>query len=74
MESATYRSSEIQGGVPVFRNTRVPVATLFDFLEAGDTLNEFLREFPSVTREQAIQVMEHAKEALLAELDEAASG
>ncbi|MGF1615942.1 MAG: DUF433 domain-containing protein [Gammaproteobacteria bacterium] len=62
--------SQIRGGVPVFRNTRVPVRTLFDFLEAGDSLDDFLREYPSVSREQA---MEEAKDALLSEGDEAAS-
>ncbi len=73
MESVTYRNSEVQGGVPVFRNTRVPIRTLFDFLEAGDSLEDFLTEFPSVTREQAVRAMEEAKEALLAEPDAAAS-
>ena len=74
MESVTYRDPEVQGGIPVFRNTRVPVRTLFDFLEAGDSLDEFLTEFPSVTREQAIRVMEEAKEALLAESNAATPG
>ena len=73
MESVTYRNPEVQGGIPVFRNTRVPIRTMFDFLEAGDSLQDFLREFPSVTREQAVRVMEEAKEALLAEPDAAAS-
>ncbi len=74
MESVTYRDSEVQGGIPVFRNTRVPVRTLFDFLEAGDSLGEFLNEFPSVTREQAIRAMEEAKEALLAASNAATPG
>ena len=74
MESVTYRDPEVQGGIPVFRNTRVPVRTLFDFLEAGDSLDVFLNEFPSVTREQAIRVMEEAKEALLAESNAATPG
>jgi hypothetical protein len=47
---------------------------LFEFLEAGDSLDEFLREFPSVAREQAIRVMEEAKEALFAESDAATFG
>ena len=44
---------EIMGGTPVFVGTRVPVQTLFDYLEGGDTLDEFLRQFPTVKREQA---------------------
>ncbi len=56
---------EIMGGTPVFVGTRVPVQTLLDYLEAGDPLDEFLEDFPSVTREQAIAVLELAKEMLL---------
>ena len=55
---------EIQGGTPVFAGTRVPVKNLFDCLEAGDSLEDFLRSFPSVTREQAIAALELAREAL----------
>jgi uncharacterized protein (DUF433 family) len=55
---------EIQGGVPVFVGTRVPVKNLFDYLEAGDSLDDFLRSFPSVTREQAVAALEMAREAL----------
>lgn len=73
VESVTCRDPDVLGGVPVFRNTRVPVRTLFDFLEAGDSLDDFLRDFPSVTREQATRVMEEAREALLAEKDATAS-
>ena len=58
------------GGVPVFAGTRVPVRTLMDYLEAGDRLDDFLEDFPTVTREQALQVLEMAKEALLATCDE----
>lgn len=54
------------GGTPVFVGTRVPVRSLFDYLKAGDTLDEFLRQFPSVKREQAIAVLEVAREAVLA--------
>lgn len=57
---------EIMGGTPVFVGTRVPVQTLVDYLEAGDPLDEFLEDFPSVSREQAIAVLELAKELLLA--------
>lgn len=48
----------ILGGVPVFVGTRVPVKTLYDYLEAGDPLDDFLDDFPSVTREQAIAALE----------------
>lgn len=57
---------EIMGGTPVFVGTRVPVQTLLDYLEAGDPLDEFLEDFPSVTRDQAVAVLELAKEMLLA--------
>jgi len=56
----------ILGGTPVFARTRVPVRTLIDYLEAGEPLAEFLEDFPSVSRELAIGVLEHAGEALLA--------
>lgn len=52
-------------GTPVFAGTRVPIQTLIDYLEAGDTLDEFLQDFPSVSREHAIAVLELAKSALL---------
>ena len=57
---------EIMGGTPVFVGTRVPVQTLLDYLEAGDSLDEFLEDFPSVSREQVVAVLELAKEMLLA--------
>jgi uncharacterized protein (DUF433 family) len=57
---------EIMGGTPVFVGTRVPFQTLLDYLEAGDPLSEFLDDFPTVTREQAIAALEQAKDALLA--------
>ena len=53
-------------GTPVFAGTRVPVQTLVDYLEAGDSLDDFLADFPSVSREHAIAVLELAKSALLA--------
>jgi uncharacterized protein (DUF433 family) len=56
---------EILGGTPVFVGTRVPVQSLFDYLEAGDTLDEFQRQFPSVRREQAVEALEIARRALL---------
>jgi uncharacterized protein (DUF433 family) len=52
---------EILGGTPVFVGTRVPVKSLYDYLEAGDSLDEFLESFPSVTREQAIAALELAR-------------
>ena len=55
---------EILGGAPCFRGTRVPVDSLIDYLEAGDTLDEFLENFPSVTRETAIAALEEAKAIL----------
>jgi uncharacterized protein (DUF433 family) len=59
-----HTDSDIQGGVPVFVGTRVPVKTLFDHLEAGDTLDKFLHSFPSVSREQAVAALETAQELL----------
>ncbi len=56
---------EIHGGTPVFAGTRVPIKTLFDHLEGGDTLELFLDDFPSVSRELAIAVLEQARAALL---------
>jgi len=55
---------EIMGGEPVFVETRVPVRNLFDYLEAGDSLEVFLDAFPSVSREQAVAALELAKEAM----------
>lgn len=52
-------------GTPIFAGTRVPIQTLIDYLEAGETLDEFLKDFPSVSREHAIAVLELAKSALL---------
>ena len=54
----------ILGGTPVFVGTRVPVQNLIDCLEAGDSLDEFLNSFPTVTREQAVAALEIAREAL----------
>jgi uncharacterized protein (DUF433 family) len=57
---------EIMGGEPVFAGTRVPIRNFFDYLEAGDSLDDFLEQFPTVTREQAIAALEIAREALVA--------
>ena len=70
-ESKVIRSSkEILGGTPVFDGTRVPVKTLIDHLEAGDSMDDFLADFPTVGREQALQVLGLAREALLASVNE----
>ena len=56
---------EILGGMPVFKGTRVPVKTLFEYLEGNYTLDEFLECFPSVTREMACQLLDRSESALL---------
>ena len=53
-------------GAPCFTGTRVPINHLFEYIESGETLDEFLRQFPSVTREQALAALELSKESLLA--------
>ena len=55
---------EIQGGVPVFNGTRVPIKNLFDFLEEGDSLETFLGQFPSISHDMAVGVLEQARAAL----------
>lgn len=60
------RDPEKLGGTPVFPGTRVPIQNLFDCLEGGESLDEFLDQFPTVTREQALGVLEASKESLLA--------
>lgn len=62
--STIHRDPAIQGGTPVFRGTRVPLRNLIDYLEAGDDLDAFLDDFPSVTREQAVAALEEAAGAL----------
>ena len=59
------RNSEIMGGAAVFCGTRVPVQTLLDYLEAGDSIDDFLEGFPSVTREQVVAFLEQAKDRLV---------
>jgi uncharacterized protein (DUF433 family) len=56
----------VMGGTPVFSGTRVPVQTLLDYLEAGESIDDFLEGFPSVTREQVIAFLEQAKNRLVA--------
>jgi uncharacterized protein (DUF433 family) len=58
---------DVQGGVPVFTGTRVPIKNLFDYLEAGESLETFLQDFPAVAREAAITVLEEARQALVAD-------
>jgi len=54
-------SKEILGGEPIFKGTRVPVRTLIDYLEAGENLQDFLKDFPTVTKHQAVEILELAK-------------
>lgn len=65
--TVVHSDPEILGGTPVFVGTRVPVKNLFDYLEAGDSLDHFLASFPSVTREQAVAALELAHDALIAD-------
>ncbi|HEX4953020.1 MAG TPA: DUF433 domain-containing protein [Thermoanaerobaculia bacterium] len=64
-EAVIHTNPHILGGTPVFVGTRVPVRTLLDYLEAGDSLDTFLDHFPSVTREQAVAVLALAKQMLV---------
>lgn len=59
------RSKDVLGGTPVFPGTRVPVGTLIDYLEAGDRLDDFLKDYPSVSRKQVLNVLELLKEKVL---------
>jgi uncharacterized protein (DUF433 family) len=65
-EPVIHSDPAIMGGTPVFVGTRVPVAALLDYLEAGQPLSDFLEDFPTVSREKAVAALEQAKEALLA--------
>lgn len=62
------RDPSVLGGTPVFRGTRVPFQNLLDYLEAGQTLDEFVDDFPTVSRETAVQALEHAKELIVSQL------
>jgi len=62
------RDPDVLGGTPVFRGTRVPFQTLLDYLEGGQTLAEFLDDFPTVTREAAVSALEQAKLLLVNQL------
>ena len=65
-DSVIVQDPEIHSGEPVFRGTRVPFQTLLDYLEGGETLDEVLKQYPGVSREQAIAALEEAKTLLLA--------
>ncbi len=67
LNQVVHSDPDILGGAAVFVGTRVPIQSLFDYLEGGDTLDEFLRQFPSVRREQAVAALGLAREALLAD-------
>jgi len=64
--SVIVQDPEILGGAPVFRGTRVPFQALLDYLEGGETLDEFLKQYPSVTRDEAVATLEEAKSLVLA--------
>ena len=60
--------ADVMNGTPCFRGTRVPFKNLIDYLEGGHPLGEFLRQFPTITQEMAIQALEEAKNSLLAKI------
>ncbi len=68
MTGVVIKDPEILGGEPVFRGTRVPFKVLIDYLEGGDTLDQFLEQYPSVSRELAIAAIEEARLSLVAQL------
>jgi uncharacterized protein (DUF433 family) len=68
MQNAITRNVDILGGEPVFRGTRVPFKVLTDYLEGGETLDQFLEQYPSVSRELAIAAIEEARSSLVSQL------
>ena len=68
--SVVQSDPELLSGTPVFTGTRVPIATLFDYVEAGDPLSIFLEDFPTVSKELAIAALQQARDALLAKYSE----
>jgi uncharacterized protein (DUF433 family) len=66
MERAIVADPDVMNGTPCFRGTRVPFKNLIDYLEGGHSLGEFLDQFPSVTRDMAVQALEEAKDSLIA--------
>jgi uncharacterized protein (DUF433 family) len=67
-QSVIVVDAEVMSGTPCFRGTRVPFKNLIDYLEGGHSLGEFLRQFPTVTHEMAIEALEEAKNSLLAKI------
>lgn len=67
MENLIEINKNILGGIPVFKGTRVPVKNLWDYLEGGQTIEDFLRGFPSVTKEQVIKILERAEKITTSE-------
>jgi len=68
MQEPITRDPEVMHGTPVFRGTRVPVQTLFEYLEYGDSIEQFLSGFPTVSRELVVQVLEECKDLRLAQV------
>jgi len=69
MDPVIHSDPQIMGGTPVFVGTRVPFQTLIDYIEGGDTIVEFLDDFPTVSREQVIAAIELAKKRVLASVE-----
>jgi uncharacterized protein (DUF433 family) len=67
-QQAIVSDPDVMSGTPCFRGTRVPFKNLIDYLEGGHPMDEFLRQFPTVTREMAVQALEEAKESLFARI------
>jgi len=65
MSDVVHIDAEIMGGTPVFKGTRIPIETLFDYIEGGEPLNEFLEDFPTVTQDQVIKFLEELKREIL---------
>jgi uncharacterized protein (DUF433 family) len=68
MQNAIVKDVDILGGEPVFRGTRVPFKILIEYLEGGDTLDQFLEQYPSVSRELAVAAIEEARSSLISRL------
>jgi uncharacterized protein (DUF433 family) len=68
MQNAITKNVNVLGGEPVFRGTRVPFKVLTDYLEGGETLDQFLEQYPSVSRELAIAAIEEARSSLVSQL------
>jgi uncharacterized protein (DUF433 family) len=68
IQSAIVKDPDILGGEPIFRGTRVPFKILIEYLEGGDTLDQFLEQYPSVSRELAIEAIEEARTSLISRL------